>query len=302
MRPSPRSLRWAGLLIALGALPAPLALRAREAPEPPPSLQSGAPVGQLGQWVWTTRDAERFDAARAADDTLVPALLVGSVRRENGQLRMRRGITPEATGTRRIAAVVRLEDSVHPELTRGSAKPFAERLEALLSPLLLDVSRSGVELVELQLDYDVPVSKLELWAHALRELRKGPFGYISLWITSIPSHVSSPGYGEHLNGVVDGTILQLFDTGLACTGLNQRKLASQLTKHGLPFRIGVGAFERARAAGSDALPAATSDHGCWLERSVSFREDPMYRGTWVFAANQDTLGVFRALASGGSTS
>lgn len=302
MRPSPRSLRWAGLLIALGALPAMVALRASEAPEPPPSLPSASPARQLGQWVWTTRDAERFDAAQTADDALVPALLIGSVRRESGQLRMRRGITPEATGARRIAAVVRLEDSVHPALTSGKAKPFAQGLEAMLSPLLLDVSRSGVELAELQLDYDVPVSKLELWADALRELRKGPLGYVSLWITSIPSHVASPGYGEHFHGVVDGTILQLFDTGLPCTGLNQRKLASRLTHHGLPFRIGVGAFERAPSAQSDTLPAAKSDHGCWLRRSVSFREDPLYRGTWVFAANQDTRGVFRALTSGGSKS
>ncbi|MCA9645018.1 MAG: hypothetical protein KC492_30220, partial [Myxococcales bacterium] len=246
MRPSSRSLRWAGLLLALGVLPAALAVRASQRPDPPPSLSNAAPVKQLGQWVWTTRDAERFSVAHQADQALVPALLVGSVRRESGQLRMRRGIDPVTTGTRRVAAVVRLEDSVHPALTQHSVKTFAGELEALLNPLLLEVSKSGVELAELQLDYDVPVSKLGLWADALRELRKGPLGLVSLWITSVPSHVADARYGEHLRGVVDGTILQLFDTGLKCSSMNQRKLENQLTKHGLPFRIGVGAFERAR--------------------------------------------------------
>ncbi len=302
MRASPRNLRWAGLLLALGALPALLMLRTARDTEPEPSLNGTAPVGQLGQWVWTTRDAERFDAAQANDRALVPALLVGSVRREAGQLRMRRGITPAATGATRVAAVVRLEDSVHPALEQRSAVAFARRLQALLSPLLLEVSKSGVELAELQLDYDVPVSKLGLWAEALRELRKGPLGYVSLWITSIPSHLSDPAYGERLQGVVDGTILQLFDTGLSCTGRHQRKLARQLGQHGLPFRIGVGAFERARASTDGSLPRSATDHECWVERSVLFREDPLYRGTWVFAANQDTQGVFRALAEGGGRS
>ncbi|MEZ4374369.1 MAG: hypothetical protein R3B07_26345 [Polyangiaceae bacterium] len=265
-------------------------------------MASAPPAKQLGQWVWTTRDAERFAAARAQDHGLMPALLVGSVRRESGQLRMRRGIDPATTGARRVAAVVRLEDSVHPALTKDSTRQFAEQVENLLNPLLLEVSKSGVELAELQLDYDVPVSKLGLWAEALRELRKGPLGLVSLWITSVPSHIADAHYGEHLRGVVDGTILQLFDTGLPCTGLNQRKLGHQLSSHGLAFRIGVGAFERARTASGSGEPKAVSDHGCWLQRSVSFREDPLYRGTWVFAANQDTLGAFHALTALGSTS
>ncbi|MCA9632214.1 MAG: hypothetical protein KC766_31390 [Myxococcales bacterium] len=302
MRPRSPRLRWAGLLLAVGALPATLALRAAAPPKPPAALAEAAPPRQLGQWVWTTRDAQRFDEAHARDTALVPALLVGSVKREADQLRVTRGITPAATGARRVAAVIRLEDSVHPALSDQGPKAFAERLETLVNPLLLDVGKSGVELVELQLDYDVPVSKLGLWADTLKVLRKGPLGFVSLWITSIPSHLSDPDYGERLQGAVDGTILQLFDTGLDCNAANQRRLAAQLRRHGLPFRIGVGAFERARRATGKTLPAAATNHGCWLERSISFRSDPLYRGTWVFAANQDTDDVFRSLAAGGSRS
>jgi hypothetical protein len=239
-----------------------------------------APVSRepaLGQWLWTARDRDIFERARATHPELVAAVLIGTVECERGALRTQRGLSPLSAGNAPRALVVRLSDSVQACVEGQSEGELGRGLDERLAALLSEVRASGARFTELQLDYDAPVSKLARWARALAYLKAHSLHGIELWITSLPVHVEQPNYGSLMRGVVAGHIIQVFDTGLRCDAENAQHSRAALQRQGMAYRVGYGAFERKGVS-------AQYSHSCWLGLTRSWRADPGASGSWVFPA------------------
>lgn len=220
-----------------------------------------------GQWIWTATDRQRFFSARAATEGLVPGVLVGTVvPGADGALLLRRGLSPG--GTADAALVVRLDD--------GVKAVSAAELVPLVQGVLDDARRTGVSVRELQLDYDCPERRLAEWAQAAGGVARAVD--VPVWVTSIPSHLGQARYGELFAGRVAGHVIQLFDTGLPCSQGNARHVAERVGAAGLPFRVGVAAFERVGRA---------SEHACWRRAAGELRRVPGYSGQWVFPGGED---------------
>jgi hypothetical protein len=159
-------------------------------------------------------------------------------------------------------------------------------LDGAFTQLLLEVRATGASFAELQLDYDAPISKLPRYAQVLGHLKARSLRGLELWITSIPAHVQTRGYGDLLRQHVAGHILQLFDTGLACDATDAAKLKTALLAQRMRYRLGYGSFERA------GVPASKS-HACWQELTASWRHEPAAAGWWLFPAG---IGYERSLA------
>lgn len=240
---------------------------------PPPAPRPSPRVDFVGQWVWTRDDAALYrETARERD--LHAAVFVATVVSERGDLRLRRALSPRTADA--TAVVVRFEDSVHGVWDEGD--DVAERIGELLARLVTEVNVTGSPIDEVQLDYDAPVRRLGAWAAVVRRLSRRELAEVAVWVTSIPAHMEAPGYGELFAGAVAGHILQLFDTGLACRDAEARALARDVERHGLAYRIGLGAFER----------GSGTDHGCWFGRWPELA-GPRFEGLWVFPAGRPYL-------------
>jgi uncharacterized protein DUF3142 len=264
------------LLLAL------VALLAGSPAAPPPAL--AAPDAIVGQWVWTRADADVFRAAVAERTDLRPVVHVATVTGDaRGRVVRRRALSPAVLADGRpVGIVIRFEDSFHRVWDRDPAD-VAEEVAHAIDATLVDVRATGVELREIELDYDAPVRRLAAWAEVLRVVaRRMP---APLWVTSIPSHLGDPAYGERLRGVVAGHILQLFDTGTACTAEARQELATQLAAHALPYRLGLAAFERRGAPGR---------HACWNGAARDLGRAPGAAGQMIFPAGHPITGLLAA--------
>lgn len=234
----------------------------------------------IGQWVWTAADVELFRHQRAVEPKLRAGVFIGSIRRNETGLRWKRGLSPSRAGAEPVTVVLRLEDELHPLWADIGRDGVASKLEETLRSIVEELRRSPVTIEEFQLDYDCPERRLDDYAHVLGRLKLGSLRHWPLWITSMPTHLGAKSYFLRLTGVVDGHVLQLFDTGLAATDSNAEHVASKLGSLGLPFRYGVGAFERR------GLAIAT-DHRQWLALGKTHLEGlPHYSGRWVFPAGR----------------
>jgi hypothetical protein len=234
-----------------------------------------------GAWIWTRPDARLLEEARVAQPGLRAAVHVATIERlADGSHVSRRALSPDVVRgpSHEVAVVVRFADSLHADWTPGSEIHVAQAVAPLLSRILEEVDATGVRADEIQLDYDAPVRALASWARVVGALAAGPLRNRDVWITSIPAHVEIPDYGSMFAPTGAGHILQIFDTGLACTTENASALASRLAAAGLRFRIGVAGFERT------ARPGA---HECWRMQAASWRALPGYAGVWVFPAERD---------------
>ena len=275
-----RGLNWFGvLLVGLGVAAVALRAGAGAQASSAPGVARAAVSREAvqGQWIWTARDRELFERAHQAHPALQAAVFVATIACEGGALRTQRGLSPVTAGSAPRALLVRLSDSVHSCLEPPPEGDFARSLDARLAALLTEISATGVHFSELQLDYDVPVSKLPRWASALGYLHAHSLRGVELWITSLPAHVADPYYGSLMRGVVTGHIIQVFDTGLRCDAESGRHLRAALQAQGMPYRIGYGTFERSGVS-------AQQSHACWLGLTQSFRGDPGASGWWVFPA------------------
>jgi hypothetical protein len=97
-----------------------------------------------------------------------------------------------------------------------------------------------------------------------------------VWITSLISHVRHAEYGDLFRANVAGHILQVFDTGDRMSVPYARRIERLVSRHRMPFRLGVGAFERRLANGQ------TTDHQAWFEAAHVMRGSRWFRGVWVF--------------------
>lgn len=178
-----------------------------------------------------------------------------------------------------IAAVIRFEPSVSAWWARVDDRQaeaaFGERIAAVLAVL----DNANVPVTEIQLDYDSPNRLLPRYAKVLSWLTRNTLAGRRVWVTSLVTHLRDPDYLGSLRGVVDGHILQLFDTGDRATPEKLAEIVRRLEVTDLPFRIGLGAFER-------ALDSGPTDHRVWIRSLPALRALPGYRGWWIFPAGE----------------
>ncbi|HJQ84359.1 MAG TPA: DUF3142 domain-containing protein [Candidatus Binatia bacterium] len=239
-----------------------------------------AAAPRLGQWIWCAADRRHFEEAVARHPAIVPGVLVGTITVRDGQARLHRGLSPDSVASPSgVVPVIRFEDGFHGVWTAPDAPAQRERVAATIEAVVTAAERTGVEVTEVQLDYDCPTSRLRDWAGFLRALRGGALADRQVWITSIPAHLDEPRYGDWFRPVVAGHVLQVFDTGVPPSRRNVARLVALARRHDLPFRIGLGAFER---LASDHA----GWHAGWFDRVDRFARDPRFAGVWVFPAGR----------------
>jgi hypothetical protein len=244
------------------------------------SFAGAADVPRNGQWVWNAADRDGFATVQRERPDLVPAIWVATIDWRDGAVALRKANPPtyvRAAGG--VAVVVRFDDRFHAAWDTD-AEQLAAQVAAQLSALLARCEQLGVRPLEIQLDYDAPVRRLQQWSALVRRLHDGALAGRTVWITSLPSHMAEPRYGAWMRGVVDGHILQLFDTGSRFSRDAGERVARQAAAQQLPFRVGVGTFER-RSPGA-AVPA--TDHEAWIAALPLFARQPGFGGVWVFPA------------------
>lgn len=232
-----------------------------------------------GQWVWSTADAARWRESRARFGDLVPGVWVATISLAHDSVVQRLARAPHVGTATPIAAVVRFDDAFHGAWDAMPDSVIARTVGARLGALLATLDASAIPIREIQLDYDCPERRLGRWAAVVRALGSGPLAGRPLWITSIPVHARHDDYGDLFRGAVAGHVMQVFDTGDRPTQAALDALAADLERHRLPFRLGVGAFERTTALG-------TTRHRGWFAAARRLARSEWYRGTWVFPAGR----------------
>jgi len=259
----------------------------------PPGLLAPVPSPSVGQWVWTRADADLYAQVHGDHPDLGVAVLAATIVAQGNHLVVRRGLSPVLGGSPGpVALVVRLDDSLHALWAVQSPDAIAGALGPLLARILDDARAAGATVTELELDYDAPERRLEAWAGVLAALTNRELATVPVWVTSVPAHLDDPLFGARLAGHVQGHILQLFDTGLRHGAAEEARLRSALARQGLPFRLGVAAFERERGT------RTTTEHGAWVTAVGALKGLPGYAGVWVFPAGRE-YGAQLALLEGG---
>jgi hypothetical protein len=175
------------------------------------------------------------------------------------------------------ALVIRLDDSfAHASARRGSSgDSIGDAVDAALAHVLA-AAGPRFSSTPVQLDFDAPASQLEQYAAWLGHLRSSSLRGRVVWTTSLVSHVENARYDALFAGLIDGTVVQVFDTGDAFTPATADALVRALSSLRVPFALGLGAFERAH-----------TDHGAWLAMVPKLAVLSGYRGVFVFAAGHD---------------
>lgn len=239
----------------------------------------------LGQWVWSKRDAELFTSAHATFKNLSPAIWVSTLFFEDGQVRQKLALSPSLITGIPTAIVVRFDESFHGAWEQKSSADLASEIDAKLAELLHLVQSNGAEANEVQLDYDCPVRRLPAWAEVLEKLKASSLRGRNVWITSLVSQLRDPDYGKLFRNAAAGHILQIFDTGETPSQQLPESIDALLSQAALPFRLGLGAFER-------KLPAKKlTEHRVWFATLSLFTQNPYFRGLWVFPGGQPWTGL-----------
>lgn len=239
-------------------------------------ITESALAAPLGQWVWTRADVAPLAEAQAVRPDVGAAISVAELRFEHGQVRALLRLSPRTVPGAR-AVTVRFHDSFHGAFALADAA-LAEATAGALGRVLALLSPDDAPR-ELQLDYDCPVERLPRYAALLRALHaRGLFARAAPWITSLVAQLRAPRYGALFRGLVAGHVLQLFDTGERAQPEAGAALRDLTERAGLPFALGLGAFERQLGAGR------RTEHAVFWALAPVLAASPLYRGTWVFAA------------------
>jgi hypothetical protein len=232
---------------------------------------------EIGQWIWSSADSGLFaDAARSIPN-LAPTVWVGTIRASgDGKVESQLALSPRVSGRSTTGVVVRFDDDFSSVWGVQSDSAVAISVGGALRDMLAAAQRSGVTVSEVQLDYDCPERLLRRWSAVVAILSRGVLAGRSVWITSLISHVRHAEYGDLFRASVAGHILQVFDTGDRMSLPYVRRIERLVSRHRMPFRLGIGAFERRLANGE------TTDHEAWFEAPHVMRGSQWFRGVWVF--------------------
>ncbi len=251
------------------------------APVPGPTAPQSDALA-TGQWVWSAKDLPLLAAGRASGRDFAAGVHIATVHYTDGafvnELALSPGVVEPGVP---LALVVRLDDSVNESWSRRSVAEIESGLDAALGRTLGLVHDADVDYTEVQIDYDVPVAHLAGWATVVEGLRASSLRGETVWVTSLVSHLRDPTYGTLFRHVVAGHILQVFDTG--DDPVDAGAVGALAEAAGLPYRLGVGAFER-----------AGTDHRGWFAKTAEACLRPLCGGVWVFPAGRPYLDLLGA--------
>ena len=242
---------------------------------------SRTPSDFVGQWVWSARDSTLLQAVRRQRSTVPAAIWVATLVRRGDSLSVQLGRPVDRSVGADAELVIRIDDSFSswwglvPDDTLASW--VGDRIARVLR-----LTDDAAHRRPVQLDYDAPVARLPQYAAMVRRLRRGEGGQLrgrSLWVTSLVAHLAHPDYGPLFRSIVDGQIVQLFDTGDPYSARAARQLATRLDRAGLLFRVGLGAVERRLVTGS-------TTHRAWFDFIDIASGSRLFRGIWIFPAGE----------------
>ena len=242
----------------------------------------------VGQWIWSDRDRSIFDDTREQLPDLVPGVWVSTISFQHGAIVQRLALRPSLVANTDPAIVIRFDDSFTEAWSDLTDEAVGARLDERLDTLLQVVERAGVTPAEVQLDYDVPIRLLPRWAAAVGMLAVGALADQEVWITSLVAHVRQPDYGRLFRSAVRGHVVQVFDTGDVMDPVDVDRLVRLAGGHKLPFRIGLGAFERVIA--TDTITA----HRAWFVAVPRMAMSKWYGGVWVFPGGEPWVAYLEA--------
>ncbi|MBC7841369.1 MAG: hypothetical protein H7099_03625 [Gemmatimonadaceae bacterium] len=249
----------------------------------PASPVADAP--RLGQWVWTRADVARYAESAGVRPDLEAGVFIGAVHCDAASRKLvaHAGLPLSASGAAVVTAVIRFEDGLDRCRTAtDSAHTFDASLDSVVS--VLRSRGSGTRVAAVHLDFDAPQRALRAWAGSVRFLATHSLVRDSVWVTSLIAHLREPEYGDLFRGVVRGHVLQVFDTGEVVTGTQVHEAVRLATRARLPFRLGLGAFERSTRAG-------VTDHRAWFGAIARFAPIAEYRGIWIFPAGRSWISI-----------
>ena len=236
---------------------------------------------EIGQWIWSSADSAVYAASSRTIPAVVPTIWIGTVHgTRDGRVVGQLALSPRIAGRERAAVVIRLEDDFSAVWQSRTDSAVAASLGASLASMLAAVSTTGVQITEVQLDYDAPERLLPRWSAVVATLSRDALRGHTVWVTSLVAHVRQREYGDLFRGSVSGHILQVFDTGDRMSLSYADQLERLASRHRMSFRLGVAAFERELADGT------TTDHRAWFSAPRVMSRSPWYRGLWVFPGGQ----------------
>jgi hypothetical protein len=233
---------------------------------------------RLGQWIWTRTDLARFAESAIAHPELEAGVFIGSVTCDaaSGQLTARAGLSAGLPESRAVTAVIRFEEGLDRCRTvNDTAHRFEAQLDSAV--VVLRARARSTPLEAMQLDYDAPQRGIRAWAASVGFLRAHALRGDSVWVTSLIAQLREPEYGH---------VLQVFDTGEPATDAQVREALRLAARARMPFRLGVGAFER-------ELRTGRTDHRAWFGAITQFAAVDGYRGVWVFPAGNRWVSYLR---------
>ena len=232
---------------------------------------------EIGQWIWSSTDSVVYAASLRTIPKVVPTVWIGTIHgTRDGRVTGRLALSPRIAALPRVGVTVRFEDDFSAVWESRTDSAVAVALAPSLASMLGAASATGVEITEVQLDYDVPERLLPRWSAVVAALSRDVLRGRAVWVTSLVSHVRQREYGDLFRGRVRGHILQVFDTGDKMSLSYADQLERLASRHRMPFRLGVAAFERQLANGT------TTDHRAWFSAARVMSRSPWYRGLWVF--------------------
>lgn len=244
----------------------------------------------VGQWIWCQRDKMLYQESITRLPALLPGIWVSTIGFSKGQVTQQVALPPNyVEKVKRVALVVRFDDQFSGIWQVSDLNIATKQLNEKLGWLIFETKQMGIEIAEIQLDYDCPVRKLELWSKIVSQLTiTGALQNQDVWLTSLPAHVQEKYYGDWFRNIVRGHILQVFDTGFPIT--KAPILAEYAKKQRMNFRLGIGAFERKLRARKGSNQQ--TEHRAWFNRIELFSADPHFKGIWIFPGGMTYRYIF----------
>ena len=232
---------------------------------------------ETGQWIWSESDSSRFAEASRSMPGLLATVWVGTIRASSdGAIASQLALSPRIAGRPSVGVVVRFDDSFTRVWAARTDTAIARDVGSALEAMLAASENTGVTITEVQLDYDCPERLLRRWSVVVSNLARDALGGRAVWITSLVAHIRHHDYGDLFRPHVAGHVLQVFDTGDRMSVPYVRRIERLASRHRMPFRLGVAAFERRLRNGR------TTDHQAWFDAAHVMSGSRWYAGVWVF--------------------
>jgi hypothetical protein len=233
----------------------------------------------VGQWIWSSEDSARFVEASRTVPRLAPTVWIGTIRASpSGALQAGLGLSPTVAARSRVGVIIRFDDSFSNVWPAQTDSAIANAVGSSIRAMLDAAARTGVTITEVQLDYDCPERLLRRWSVVVAALARDALAGRTVWLTSLVVHIRHGDYGELFRDHVAGHILQVFDTGDRMSPSFAGQLQRLASQQRMPFRLGVGAFERRFPNGR------STNHRGWFAATPVMARSRWYRGVWVFPA------------------